>query len=120
MTVVLWILLIGVLLFTIVDEYTNPANMSVAFCSENRASYCNTYYKYDELGNCGGEAKDAVGQADKSARTSMCGLRSNGDHLLSILTNYGALSGLVTALCRYIANTWKGCRRKKLERTTQI
>eukprot|EP00942_MAST-04A_sp_MAST-4A-sp1_P009359 g9359.t1 len=120
MTVVLWILLIGVLLFTIVDEYTNPANMSVAFCSENRASYCNTYYKYDELGNCGGEAKDAVGQADKSARTSMCGLRSDGDHLLSILTNYGALSGLMTALCRYIANTWKGCRRKKLERTTQI
>ena len=59
-------------------------------------------------------------QAGADARTSMCGLRSNGDHLLSILTNYGALSGLVTALCRYIANTWKGCRRKKLERTTQI
>ena len=120
MTVVLWILLIGVLLFTIVDEYTNPGNMSVAFCSERRESYCNQYYKHSELGNCGGEAGDSIGQADERARTSMCGLRSDGDHLLSILTNYGALSGLVTALCRYIANTWKGCRRKKLERTTQI
>jgi hypothetical protein len=113
MTVILWILLIGILLFTIIDEYTNPVNMSVAFCSENRASYCNQHYSYDKLGNCNGEAGDAVGQADASARTSMCGLRSNGDHLLSILTNYGALSGLVTALCRYIANTWKGCRKKK-------
>ena len=64
--------------------------------------------------------KALLGKQIKSARTSMCGLRSNGDHLLSILTNYGALSGLMTALCRYIANTWKGCRRKKLERTTQI
>ena len=120
MTVVLWILLIGVLIFTIVDEYTSPGNMSVAFCSEDRASYCNRYYKHSELSNCGGEAGDSIGQADERARTSMCGLRSDGDHLLSILTNYGALSGLVTALCRYIANTWKGCRRKKLERTTQI
>ncbi len=120
MTVILWILLVGILLFTIVDEYTNPTNMSVAFCSDNRESYCNGYKTYSELGNCGGEAGNAIGQADKSERTSMCGLRSDGDHLLSILTNYGALSGLVTALCRYIANTWKGCKRKKRNTVTGV
>ena len=63
--------------------------MSVAFCSEDRASYCNTYYKHSDLRNCGAKAGDSIGQADERARTSMCGLRSDGDHLLSIFTNYG-------------------------------
>ncbi len=111
MTIVLWLLLMGTLLFTIIDEFTNPINMAIAFCSEDRSHYCNKYYDYEDLTDCGGEAGDRIGQADGSARTSMCGIRSNGDHILSILTNYGALSGLETAICRYIANAWKGLRR---------
>jgi hypothetical protein len=113
MTVVLWFALIGTFLFVILDEFTNPANLATAFCSEDRSSYCNSYYDYSDLATCGGEAGSTVGQADESNRRSYCGLRSNGDHALSILTNYGALSGLATSICRSIANNWKGCRRGK-------
>jgi hypothetical protein len=113
MTFVLWITLFGLLIFVIFNEFTNPENMSVAFCPATRDKYCNNYYGYSDLATCGEEQKNTAGGADKSDRSSICGLRSTSDHLLSIFTNYGALSGFATSICRSIANTWKGSRRKR-------
>merc|ERR1711968_346945 len=44
MTIVLWVVLFGLLIFVVFNEFTNPENMSVAFCPATRDSYCNNYY----------------------------------------------------------------------------